>query len=84
MNCNERLPYGALGFSSLETFVLQLAEDVLNIKCTQDGLKLFPVVPPQSVGGSRGRYPPPPPRGAFCAEGAAHCDTVLVIDCRVI
>ena len=49
MNCNERLPYGALGFSSVETFVLHLTEDVLNVKFTPDGLKLFPIMPLQSV-----------------------------------
>ncbi|XP_043220344.1 uncharacterized protein LOC122380878 [Amphibalanus amphitrite] len=58
MNCNERLPYGALGFNSLETFVLQLTEDVLNLKNTADGLKLYPIMPPQSeTAVSRDLYP---------------------------
>ena len=61
MNCNERLPYGALGFSSVETFVLHLTEDVLNVKFTADGLKLYPIMPQQSVRSPRD--PPPVPEG---------------------
>ncbi|XP_037079472.1 tudor domain-containing protein 5-like [Pollicipes pollicipes] len=47
MSCNERLPYLSLGFSSVETFVLHLTGDVLQVKYTGEGLKLYPIVPKQ-------------------------------------
>ena len=80
MNCNERLPYAALGFSSVETFVLHLTEDVLTVKFTADDLKLFPIMPPQSVCAqwSVGRVPGGGGQRALRTPPAGRCPSLVV------